>query len=192
MQRQSQTERQKKKRIFFYSSSLKYFVMRSSYAFFIYHEKQGKVKSQEEKTHYLARQWPPSPSCKWTARSFTIIPTFSSSLSLTKESSQVFLQLLRSLSILYPYSRILFSDKNGGSRREFQEGGVICVLIWLIHVVWQKSTQHCKAIILQLNILKKEWAIEWTHAYVWMNLFAESLTITTVLISYTLIQKKIF
>ena len=27
------------------------------------------------------------------------------------------------------------------------------VYVWLIHtVVWQKPTQHCKAIILQLNI----------------------------------------
>ena len=33
-----------------------------------------------------------------------------------------------------------------------------CVYLWLIHVdVWQKPTQHCKAIILQLkiNTLKK-------------------------------------
>ena len=29
------------------------------------------------------------------------------------------------------------------------------VYLWLIHVdVWQKPTQHCKAIILQLKILK--------------------------------------
>ena len=34
--------------------------------------------------------------------------------------------------------------------RKVQEGGDICHL-WLIHgVIWQKPTQHCKAIILQL------------------------------------------
>ena len=28
-----------------------------------------------------------------------------------------------------------------------------CVYLWLIHIdVWQKPTQHCKAIILQLKI----------------------------------------
>ena len=39
--------------------------------------------------------------------------------------------------------------------REVQEGERegIDVPLWLIHtVVWQKPTQHCKAIILQLNI----------------------------------------
>ena len=39
--------------------------------------------------------------------------------------------------------------------REVQEGGMY-VYLWLIHiVVWQKPTQHCKAIILQLKILKR-------------------------------------
>ena len=117
MQRQSQTERQKKKRIFFYSSSLKYFVI-SSYIFLIYHGKQGKEKSQEKKTFDLTPSMatlPPQLQIhleKWEeiARSLTNIPTLSSSLSLTKESSQVFSQFLRSFSILYPYSRILFSD----------------------------------------------------------------------------------
>ena len=37
----------------------------------------------------------------------------------------------------------------GGAR------GDVCIL-WLIHiVVWQKSTQHCKAIILQITEEKK-------------------------------------
>ena len=36
----------------------------------------------------------------------------------------------------------------GGGGREAQEGGTY-VSLWLIHVVvWQKPTQHCKAIIL--------------------------------------------
>ena len=30
-------------------------------------------------------------------------------------------------------------------------------IIWLIHaVVWQKPTQHCKAIVLQLKVKKKK------------------------------------
>ena len=33
----------------------------------------------------------------------------------------------------------------------------ICVHLWLIHVdVWQKPTQHCKTIILQLKIKKEK------------------------------------
>ena len=41
-----------------------------------------------------------------------------------------------------------------GGEREVQEGGDICIL-WLIHGdVRQKPTQHCKAIILQLEINK--------------------------------------
>jgi len=40
-------------------------------------------------------------------------------------------------------------------RREVQEGWIY-VYLWLIHVaVWQKPTQHCKAIILQFNFLKR-------------------------------------
>ena len=43
------------------------------------------------------------------------------------------------------------SDGVGGGR-EVQGGGT-SVSLWLIHVdVWQKPTQHCKALILQLNI----------------------------------------
>jgi len=39
----------------------------------------------------------------------------------------------------------------GGSGREVQEEGAY-VHLWLIHVdEWQKSNQHCKAIILQLK-----------------------------------------
>ena len=46
-------------------------------------------------------------------------------------------------------------DKVGGGR-EVQKGGDIYNL-WLIHVdVWQKPTQHCKAIILQLKINVKK------------------------------------
>ena len=30
------------------------------------------------------------------------------------------------------------------------------VYLWLIHFVWQKKTQHCKAIILQLKISLKQ------------------------------------
>ena len=43
-----------------------------------------------------------------------------------------------------------------GHGREAQERRAICIL-WLIYVdVRQKPTQHCKAIILQLKILKHE------------------------------------
>ena len=39
-----------------------------------------------------------------------------------------------------------------GGEREVQGGGT-SVYLWLIRVdVWQKPTQHCKAIILQLSI----------------------------------------
>ena len=43
-----------------------------------------------------------------------------------------------------------------GGKREVQEGGTY-VYLWLIHAdVWQKPTQYCEAIILQLklNLLK--------------------------------------
>ena len=41
----------------------------------------------------------------------------------------------------------------GGGRLRMER---IYVYLGLIHVVvWQKPTQHCKAIILQLNFLKK-------------------------------------
>ena len=37
--------------------------------------------------------------------------------------------------------------------RRFKRRGT-CVYIWLIHVdIWQKPTQHCKVIILQLEII---------------------------------------
>ena len=39
--------------------------------------------------------------------------------------------------------------------REAHEGGDIYVYLWLIHtVVWQKPTQHCKAMILQFKKIK--------------------------------------
>jgi len=42
----------------------------------------------------------------------------------------------------------------GGNVRFKREGAY--VYLWLIHVtVWQKPTQHYKAIILQLNFLKR-------------------------------------
>jgi len=54
-----------------------------------------------------------------------------------------------------------------GGWGEVSEGGDTC-LLWLTHVVvWQKPTQYCKAIILQLKInflkkLKKEKPVELT------------------------------
>ena len=47
-----------------------------------------------------------------------------------------------------------WDGERGG--REVQEGGDICIYLWLIHVdVWQKPIQYCKeTIILQLNINK--------------------------------------
>ena len=48
-------------------------------------------------------------------------------------------------------SVMTWRDGMGEAGREAQEG--ICVYLWLIHVVlWQKPTQHYKAIILQLKI----------------------------------------
>ena len=43
-----------------------------------------------------------------------------------------------------------------GGGREFQEGGDMCVFMnVLMHIdAWQKPTQYCKAIILQLKINK--------------------------------------
>ena len=41
-----------------------------------------------------------------------------------------------------------------GVGRKFQEGGDICIYIWLIHVdIWQKPTQYCKTIVLQLKTI---------------------------------------
>ena len=43
--------------------------------------------------------------------------------------------------------------ESGEGQGAVQEGGDMCVYLWLIHVdVWQKPTQYCKAIILQLKI----------------------------------------
>ena len=44
----------------------------------------------------------------------------------------------------------------GGGWREVQEGGTY-IYLWLNHDIWQKQTQYCKAILLQLkrNKLKK-------------------------------------
>ena len=42
----------------------------------------------------------------------------------------------------------------GGAGRFKREGTYVC--LWLIHIdVWQKSSQYCKAIILQLKIKQK-------------------------------------
>ena len=47
---------------------------------------------------------------------------------------------------------MLCDDPRGDLGREAREGGDI-VYLRLIHVVvWQKPTEHCKAIILQLKI----------------------------------------
>ena len=43
-----------------------------------------------------------------------------------------------------------------GEGEEGQERKGIYVQLWLIYILWQKSTQHCKAIFLQLkNKFKK-------------------------------------
>ena len=51
---------------------------------------------------------------------------------------------------------------------EVQEGGM-CVYLWLIHVaVWQKPTQYCIVIILQLKInifLKKKEIVVRTQGF---------------------------
>ena len=46
----------------------------------------------------------------------------------------------------------LWPPKGMGGGKEFQEPGT-CVQLWLIHVtVWQKPSQYCETIILQLKI----------------------------------------
>ena len=50
------------------------------------------------------------------------------------------------------YDGLEGSDGGWGGRLKRED---IYVYLWLIHVfVWQKPTQHCKAIILQLKIKK--------------------------------------
>ena len=60
----------------------------------------------------------------------------------------------------------------GSAGRDTQEGGDICIHththththLWLIcAVVWQKPTQQCKAIILQLKIIMKRWHWIWNQ-----------------------------
>ena len=52
-----------------------------------------------------------------------------------------------------------------GSEREVPEGESYACL-WLTHVdVWQKPTQHCKAIILQLKIIRKIYIIFLSMGY---------------------------
>ena len=49
----------------------------------------------------------------------------------------------------------LWPPKGMGGGKEFQERET-CVQLWLIHVtVWQKPSQYCETIILQLKINKK-------------------------------------
>ena len=46
-----------------------------------------------------------------------------------------------------------------GNGKEGQEGTY--VYLWLTHIdVWQKPTQHCKALILQLKRKKKELRVQ--------------------------------
>ena len=48
---------------------------------------------------------------------------------------------------------------DGEDGKEAQEGGDICVHIWLMHaVVQQKLTQHCKAITLQFKNNEKKFS----------------------------------
>ena len=50
----------------------------------------------------------------------------------------------------------LYQPGEVGWGEKFKREG-ICVHLWLIHVdVWQKPTQHCKTIILQLKIKKEK------------------------------------
>ena len=39
-------------------------------------------------------------------------------------------------------------DQEGGEETEDQEGGDICVIMADLYCLWQKPTQHCKAIFL--------------------------------------------
>jgi len=51
------------------------------------------------------------------------------------------------------YDNLEWWDWVGGGREVKREG--IYVYLWLTHVdIWQKPTQYCKAIILQLKKLK--------------------------------------
>ena len=44
----------------------------------------------------------------------------------------------------------------GRHEREVQEGGDICILMAVSHIVQQKPTQHCKAIILHVKKRERE------------------------------------
>ena len=44
-----------------------------------------------------------------------------------------------------------------GQGREVQKGGDICILVTDSCCLWQKPTQHCKVIVLQLKIKFKKW-----------------------------------
>lgn len=77
--RGSHKQKGRRKKDFFYSSSLKYFVI-SLHIFLIYHGKQGKEKSQEKKTFDLTPSMATLPQLqthleKWEeiARSLTTI-----------------------------------------------------------------------------------------------------------------------
>ena len=59
------------------------------------------------------------------------------------------------------------SVKSSRGGREAQEGGDMCIL-WLTHVVvWQKSTQHYKAIILQITKQKIYLRTQQSHSCIY-------------------------
>ena len=69
----------------------------------------------------------------------------------------------------------------GRHEREVQEGGDICILMAVSHIVQQKPTQHCKAII--LHVKKREREREQSVLAMWLliidnvNFFAFKLFI---------------
>ena len=55
--------------------------------------------------------------------------------------------------------------EGGWNGREVQEKGMY-VYLWLIHVVWQKATQHCKAKNKKKRTYSKK-KIPYMNAYIW-------------------------
>ena len=82
-----------------------------------------------------------------------------------KSRSRDALAKIRSPQTMFPRSSWIKRQQGCGVGGRFQREGTYMYL-WLIHVVWQKPTQHCKATIFQLKKKKslkkkKEKKISW-------------------------------
>ena len=68
--------------------------------------------------------------------------------------------------------------KGWREEREAQEGGDICIIMADLHCLWQKSTQHCKALFPIKNKFKSQWNTEFGPG--WCQLFSlYQLTMST-------------